>query len=215
MRTKFLIASAACAVLSSVAAFAQVYSVNAVGFINVTIPASGFGLIANQLNASPNNAVTNIFPSVPDGTTVYTFSATTASYSVNVKDFGVWTRPGDTLSPGQGAFVRNPTATPLVVTFVGEVPQGTLTTPLSAGLQIVSSQVPQAGQLDGAAGLGFPVVDGDTVYRWNPATQNYIVSAYDFGAWVGAAPAPGVGDAFFVNKAPNPTAWTRTFSVNQ
>jgi hypothetical protein len=99
------------------------------------------------------------------------------------------------------------------VTFVGEVPQGTaLTTPLLNGLNLVGSQVPQAGKL--GADLGFPGVDGDILYQWNPATGGYKdANIYDFGAWSLGDPDIAVGEGFWVSKngAGN---WTRNFSVN-
>jgi hypothetical protein len=61
-----------------------VYSVNAVGFVKVTVPA-GFSMIANPLKA-PTNTVGALFADAPDGTTVYKYDGT--NYSVNGKDFG-------------------------------------------------------------------------------------------------------------------------------
>jgi hypothetical protein len=212
-------------VLASVAASAQVYSVNAVGFVNVTVPPAqnaqtpGLALVANQLNAAPNNAVSNLLAGVPEETVVYKYTPGTG-FSVNAYQFGAWANPGQTLNPGEGAFISNPGTTELRITFVGEVPQGSLSTPLVAGLQIVSSQVPQAGRIDTAAGLSFPVADDDIVFKWDKALTAYEPSyAYVFGAWEGTPPrVPNlvVGEAFFVNKSPTGLApWTRTFSVNQ
>jgi hypothetical protein len=208
-------------VLASVAASAQVYSVNAVGFINVTVPAAanastpGLALVANQLNASPNNAVSNILAGVPDGTIVYKYRPLTG-FSVNSFEFGGWLDPAQRLDPGDGAFISNPGTTELRITFVGEVPQGNLATPLVQGLQLVSSQVPQAGRVDTAQGLSFPVVDTDLFYKWDRATKAYEAPySYDFGTWENNRILNvAVGEAFFVNKAAA-GSWARTFSVNQ
>jgi hypothetical protein len=156
--------------------------------------------------------VAKLFAGVPEGTTLYMFDPSTSAYLVNSFEVGEWTLPNMTLSPGQGAFIKNPGTTPFKVTFVGEVPQGTLTTPLVPGFQIVSSQVPQSGALDTV--LGFPVAETDVVYLFDCATQNYVIKGYELGEWAGGAPVPKVGEAFFVKKAANPTPWTRTFSVN-
>jgi len=117
-----------------------------------------------------------------------------------------------TLKPGGGVFAKNTSANDVTVTFVGEVPQGTLTTALVPGLQIVSSQVPQAGTV---ADLGYTGAQDDKVYQWNLAGQKYDFSQYDttFG-WDPALKSLYVGDAFFLSKTAA-GSWTRTFSVNQ
>jgi hypothetical protein len=109
-------------------------------------------------------------------------------------------------------FVKNPTATPVTITFVGEVPQGSLTTPLVAGLQIVSSQVPQAGT---AKDLGLVGAAGDQIFQWNTATQKYAASTFDDleNNWIPALTPLDVGDAFFLKKVAA-GSWARTFNVN-
>jgi hypothetical protein len=178
--------------------------VNVVGYINVPVP-PGFSMIANQLD-SGDNTVGSLLPAPPDGTTIYKFVG--GSYIANTYEFGEWGLPGMTMDPGEGAFIFNPDAAAFNALFVGEVKQGTLTTPLVAGFQIVASQVPQSGALD--TDLGFPVVDGDTVYQFDNTAGSYSVATYEFGEWT--APVPAVGEAFFVNKA-NAVVWTRDFTV--
>lgn len=210
MRTKTLLLTAALGVAGIATSMAQVYSVNAVGYVNVAVP-TGFSLIANPLDAGAgNNTIVKLFANVADGTTIYKFNNATGQYSVNVNDGGEWGNPSDTLEPGDGAFIKNPGAA-TTVTFVGEVKQGHLTTAIPAGFSIKSSQVPQSGQLDTA--LGFPAADGDVVYRFNNASSQYIVSVNDGGEWSNI-PTPNVGEAFFVKKVAA-TSWVRDFSVNQ
>jgi hypothetical protein len=208
MRTKTLLLTAALAVAGTLSSVAQVYSVNAVGYVNVTIP-PGFSMIANPLNAS-TNTISALFGAAPDGTILYKFNPATGQYSINGKEFDEWASPNDTLLPGDGAFIFNGGTQPFTVTFVGEVMQGSLTNAVPNGFSIKSSQVPQSGQLDTV--LGFPAVDGDIVYRWNNATGQYTISGFEFGEWT-TAPVPAVGESFFVfkNGAAN---WTRQFSVN-
>jgi hypothetical protein len=112
--------------------------------------------------------------------------------------------------PGEGVFVRNPTAADVTVTFVGDVPQGTLNNPLPQGLSIRSSMVPQAGT---AAELGLVGQTDDQFYQFDPSTQRYRTSTNDAGDWLPALNPLKVGEAFFIRKAVAGT-WTRTFNVN-
>jgi len=162
--------------------------------------------------------VAALFTAVPEDTTIYKFNPTTG-YSGNAFQFGEWSNPNATLLPGEGVFILNPTATAFTVTFVGEVPQGTLTNALPVGFSIRSSIVPQSGLL--ATDLGFPLKDAGnndidvTIYRFNVPGKpaGYTGYAYEFGAW-SSEPSPAVGEGFFVST-PVAVNWVRTFDVNQ
>ena len=206
MRTKLLLSTAVLGVAGIIAASAQVFSVNVVGYINVDVP-PGFSMIANQLD-NGDNTVAALLPTVPDGTTIYKFIPATGSYDVSSFEFGEWSQAGMTLNPGEGAFILNP-GEAFQALFVGEVKQGALSTDLVAGFQIVASQVPQSAELDTV--LGFPVAEGDQVFQFNNATSDYTVGSYEFGEW-SLVPVPRVGEAFFVNKVAAGT-WTRDFTV--
>ncbi|MBI3417133.1 MAG: hypothetical protein HY043_17720 [Verrucomicrobia bacterium] len=209
MRTKTLLVTAALSAVGLSTTMAQqVFSVNAVGFVNVPLP-KGLSLIANPLNAA-SNAVKDLLAGVVDGTTVYKYDGT--AFAINTLDLGDWSDAAQTLVPGEGAFVRNPGAA-TTITFVGEVMQGALTNPIDGPgkLSIKSSQVPQAGKL--ATDLGFPATDGDTVYQYSNAAGSYAIHTLDLGDWSGGEPVIAVGEAFFVRKA-DKSSWNRTFSVN-
>jgi hypothetical protein len=186
---------------------AQVYSVNAVGYVNMSAKA-GFNLWTNPLDAGADNTVSKLLAGVPDGTVVYTYAPGTG-YSVNTLDLGEWTNPNATLVPGQGFFLRVGAAA--TVTFVGEVKQGNLSTPLAQGFNLVGSQVPQAGRIQ--ADLGLTPVDGDLVYKFSADTQGYTIYTYDLGAWDPSDPSLAVGEAVWVRKGAA-GSWNRTFSVN-
>lgn len=207
MRTKTLLATAAVAAAGAVTSMAQVFSVNAVGYINIDVPV-GFSMIANQL-VNSNNTVVGLFPNASDGTTVYKFTG--AGYDLSTYDagFGEWSNPALSLAPGEGAFIR--TLTPFKATFVGEVKTGDLSNPLPAGFSIRSSEVPQAGKL--VADLKYTPADGDTIYQF--ANGSYTPSTWDagFAEWSSGEPTIKVGEAFFVKKNAA-GAWTRTFNVN-
>jgi len=109
----------------------------------------------------------------------------------------------------EGVFVLAPS--PFTVTFVGEVPQGSLKNPIPAGFSIKSSQVPQAGT---AADLGFVGNPNDTLYQFNTNTQTYDVSTFDeFDlVWYPNDPVMNVGEAFFSKKTAS-ADWVRNFTV--
>lgn len=155
MRTKTLLLTAALSAAGVATSMAQVFSVNAVGYVTKTIPASGFALIANPLIAA-NNSIGALFSPAAAGTQVFKFDSATGQFVTATFDdldgaFLPKAAADLTVVPGEGVFVRNPTAAAITVTFVGEVPQGDLKNPLPKGLSIRSSQVPQAGT---AAELG-------------------------------------------------------------
>jgi hypothetical protein len=209
MRTKtlLLLTAALGAVGLSTSMAQQVFSVNAVGFVNVDVP-KGLSMIANPLKAA-TNTIAALFATAPDGTTIYKYDG--ASFSINTFDLGEWGRPDDTLIPGEGAFIRNTSTAAFQVTFVGEVSQGALTHPIPQGLSIQSSEVPQSAKV--ATDLAFPATDGDTIYQYDNAAGAYVIHTLDLGEWSSGEPVPKVGESFFVRKVDN-KPWTRTFSVN-
>jgi hypothetical protein len=94
-------------------------------------------------------------------------------------------------------------------------PHGRLTSistvTIPKGLSIKSSQVPISGTLDS---MNFPLGNGDQVYLFNNATQNYKTYTYDTDlGWDPSAPVVDVGQGFFVRKGAAAT-WTRSFHVN-
>jgi hypothetical protein len=216
MRTKTLLLTAALSAAGIATSMAQaVYSVNAVGYVNTTL-VPGFNLISNPLNnTEPNgNQVQVLFASLPNNSAVYLWTGNGFTIASKDPDFG-WD-PADvasrTLMPGQGAFVNIPAgAGNQTVTFVGEVPQGTLSTPLPVGFSIVSSQVPQEGT---AQELNYVPATGDALYFWTGNGYNAIGWDADFGEYTSPLPTLDVGEAFFVSRA-TAGSWNRTFSVNE
>jgi len=208
---------AAAAAAGIVSSNAQVYSVNAVGYVNKTIPKGGFALVSNPLKAATNTIAALFGGQVPNSTQIFVYDTTAKTFKFTAydTDFGWDPQAVADLQvlPGGGVFVKNNSTADAVVTFVGEVPQGTLTTSLIAGLQIVSSQVPQAGTVEA---LGYVADGGDQIYQWNLAGQKYDFFQYDadFKSWDPTLKTLDVGDAFFLSKTKAGT-WTRTFSVNQ
>jgi len=194
--------------------FAQVYSVNAVGYVNLTLK-PGFNLIANPLDLKTDNVVSKVLAGVPDGTVVYRFVA--GAYVINTYDLsgvGGWDPdPNMAMAPGEAMFVRIPGAADVTVTFVGEVMQGALSSPVPQGFSLKASQVPQAGKV--ATLLGYPAGDGDVVYKF--VAGAYQIFTYDLsgtGGWDPSEPDIAVGEGFWSRRVAAAGAWTRNFSVN-
>jgi hypothetical protein len=219
MRTKALLLTAAIGAAGIATSMAQVYSVNAVGYVNVTIPKKAavpvtYAIVSNPLNGT-NNLLSTILPNPPDGTSVYLFRA--GAYEVPSFLTGVgWI--GDTaVDPGEGFFVALDNATapdPTVLTFVGEVPTGNLTNSLPANFSIRSSIVPQSGLVTST--LLLTPNDGDNLYKFDPVTQAYVIFSYLAGVgWLDTEPTIGVAEGFFYqNTTAQSIQWGRTFTVN-
>jgi hypothetical protein len=208
MRTKTLLLSAAVFAAGIALSTAQsVYSINSVGYVNLNLT-NGFTMIANPLN-STNNHISVVIPTVPDFTILYKFNPTNQQYFDSATYIGGWD-VDYSLAPGEGAFIQVPS--PTTITFVGEVPQGSLTTPLYANYQIAASQVPQQGGL--TATLGYTPDEFDVVFKFDPATQQFENSYNYFGgAWDPTDPILKVGESCFIQRSASGN-WTRTFSVN-
>jgi hypothetical protein len=202
---------------------AQVYSVNSVGYINLTL-APGFTLAANQLNATGNNRLDTVLPAAPLETQVLKFANN--NYTSDISDGSAWLdnatgNPSTTtINPGDGFFYFNPGGSPVTATLVGEVPQGDVGFTMGPGFSLVSSKVPQDISL--TAANGFPQVLEAQYLTFNSATQNYNTALINDGTqWLNndtgdpADARPTVGQGFFIfNPGGTPMVWTRSFSVN-
>jgi hypothetical protein len=223
MRTKTLLLAAAAAVagIASLQAQSNVYSVNVVGYVNVTIP-SGYSLIANPLNSS-DNTVSNLFNATTAsgaalGSTVYTWNGAGFIGNNNDEFGGGWASPAQALPPGAGFFIKNPNAA-YTNTFVGEVLTGNLTNTPVAGYSLIASKVPQAGFV---ADLGLSAGLGDTIYMWNGAGFIGINNDEFGGGWSPTPPFTvdnvkgpqiGVAQSFFYKNIAGTATWERNFTI--
>jgi len=226
MRTKTAILTAALVAAGALSSMAQsnVYSLNVVGYVNLTT-VNGFQMVANQLDfdgTGTNNTLATVFgTSLPSLSKVYAYNASTAAFAIATYNAGSGTWIGNTtaanaaLQPGGGLFLQIPaTATAPTVTMVGTVLQGTLSTPYVAGFNVISSQVPIAAGA-GALGLTNSASTLDSVYQFLPATQGYgSKHTYNAGTgtWIGGEPQIGVGESFWYNDKVA-GSWTVTFNV--
>jgi hypothetical protein len=224
MRTKTLICAAAVLAAGLASSVAQtVYSQNVVGYVNVVFPANSFSLIANPLDASNSggNTISNLFKaSNPLGDTVFIWNGSFFAPNPLDEFDGTWANPNQVLAPGTGFFLQNG-ATAVTNTFVGDVPQGTLTVPLIPGYNLVASKVPQSGFVQD---LGLSATPGDTIYLWNgsffaPCPLDEFDNTWSPVAGFTVDPTKGplmnVAQSFFYQKGVSSTAtFTRIFTVN-
>jgi hypothetical protein len=231
MRTKTLLLAAAVAAAGIAAAQAQsnVYSVNVVGYYNIVIPTGTAQqrlklvtiALKNPLIANPtlNSMVTNC----PTGTQAHLWNQATGGWS-GATDFDTafgWADNGDVTIPyGAGFFLKNVGATPITVTFVGEVPQGNLVNTWATTVHPTGSQVPQSGLLK--TDLGFNPVNNQVVQQWNVPnpgwnTQNTWIDDPLFppAAFENGEPTLQVGEALVIRDTgvTSNKQWNRTFSV--
>jgi len=224
MRTKTLLLTAALGVASVATSMAQaVYSVNVVGYVTQTLP-NGFSLIANQLNATPNNSLNAVIPAAPVESQILKFANN--NYTIDIFDGSAWLdnntgNPSTTsVNPGEAFFFYNPGAT-LPLTMVGEVRTGNnLQVPLINGFSLVSVITPQ--ELSLSAANSFPQVVEMQYLTFNPATQNYnTILINDGSQWLNndtgepADARPTVGQGFFIYNPLANLVWTRNFNPNQ
>jgi hypothetical protein len=200
MRTKTLALSALLGMLGSVSVMASqnVYSINAVGYINLTLPI-GYSIIADQLIATPTNAIWNVLnndtqgtgnPGPFEGCLVLKYNHATGGYSSDIADAtdeGIgyandtngWAGGGImTMNPGEAVWFNNETGAPLTITFVGSVPSGTNTVNLGIGYNMISSPVPFSGDLCLNAQLT-NYSDGDLLLTYNAVSKGYATFIVD------------------------------------
>jgi hypothetical protein len=237
MRTKTLLLTAALSAAGLATSMAQVYSVNAVGYVNITVNPNSYRIISNPLNGTNNN-VNTILPLPNDGTydgaSIYRFDPATQQYQDTLQFLSGlgWlsaSDPNPTINPGEGFFLQNVAGIALNLTMVGEVPSGTINNPLPPANQysIRSSAVPRGGRVGfvGQANtLQFLAEDGDVIYVFNHATQQYDDTWQYLGGlgWLSAVdpntdgPQVDPGNGFFIQKGPTASInnWQQTFTVN-
>lgn len=240
MRTKTLLLTAALSAAGFASALAQapsIFSVNAVGYVNVALPA-GHTILANPLDGTNNHLNTILpLPDTADNTTILRFNPANQMYfSLQfIAGFGWFSSGPDSdyiINPGEGFWIVPSGPTPLNVTFVGQVRQ-TGQGPMSVDItglgnyQLAGSIVPQAlsigqvGHTNDVRTLEFPAGDNDTLLLFGPGVGPYTSWQYIDGyGWFNQddpntnGPVIPVGSGFWTIKAGATASWTRNFSVN-
>jgi hypothetical protein len=233
MRTKVLVCAAVMAA-SLASSMAQVYSLNVVGYVNVTLPHSQFTAVCNPLDASLGGTVaggndnTNLFnintmTGLAGNSSMATFNPALADYNPSVSYSGIAKKWASVIpmAPGKGILFYNNGAADAVVTFVGQVEQGTYTVASLAnnGFSLVGSPVPIGGDItNSTTAVGLVPGNGDTVSTFNGAVADYNASSKWSGIshkWAASASstiAPGQAFLYYNNQATVNT-WTSNFTV--
>ena len=203
MKLRFFPLSLSLAFLAAPGASAQAPT----GYASVAMQ-SGFHFVTNPFYGV-SNKVARFIPLAAEGMELYKFSD--GKFSTNTFTSGAWTNPDETLGPGEGAVIFNPTTKRITATFTGELPQGSLRNTIPAGLSLKSSLVPQSGRI--STDLGLNLSPFDNVYQWR--TNRYEVFTFlPDGTWIPSEPMVSVAQALFI-RANLEVAWVRTFKINQ
>jgi hypothetical protein len=241
MRTKTLLLSALLGALGSVAVHAQtnVYSLNAVGYINITAE-PGFNMISCPLIASPNNNVGTLLNNATGtytGDSVFFYNNATGTLgSDEAEAIGPrgttnadgWANGGtNVLAPGVACWFQNVASSNITLTFVGTVPSGALTNTLAVGYNMVGSVLPTSGDVCSNSLMTLTNYNiGDEVFVFtNPSTFTIYQSGtgrnYGFGYngnWTagGDPTVPNVGQGFwYQNNGTTAVNWVENYSVSQ
>ena len=181
-----------------------------IGYINVDIT-NGYNFVADQLDPGTNDLNT-LIPSAPFGCKAYVWDVTNQAYLPAATYVRSW-RPDYTVPFGKGFVVW--TDTHFTNTFVGGVVEGKITNSIAGAneFSFLTPLVPMAGGLSTAH--QFPAADGDAVYLFNTATQDFGDASIWFNefGWYPAEPNLSVGQPFFV-QSPGPARnWVIDFTV--
>jgi hypothetical protein len=230
MRTKTLLCAAALAagVVSSMAQ-SNVYSLNVVGYVNVSTRGGGnFSMIANPLNntASNGNDITNLFAVAQDGDSIFTWNPAAQDLGGTIYSFSSFLNAWDghrLLRAGEAIFYLNAGAN-RTNTFVGEVLQGSYTNPIpsptvlgSGNFNAYGSSAPLGGSFTNAI-VGIVPSDGDSIFTWDQTAQDLSGTIASFSSFLNAwdnpsiQVPPGIG-FFYLRAGGNQNAWVRNFTV--
>jgi len=217
MRTKTLALTAMLSMLGGASVMAQnVYSINAVGYVQVTVPAGQIEILTDPLTNSVNNTVGTILnnssgaltgstvwfflPGEPSNIAGYPYSSDTALAYAAGGGKGKTTNPNgwgnagtNIANPGTAFWFAAPASSAMTLTFVGSVPTGTLVTDLAPGFNLTASTVPLYGDLMTTASMGLNTVygSGDSAEMFDPTVNNYPSPPSGIGGVYDTYPSTG------------------------
>ncbi len=207
-------------------AVGQVYSLCIVGYVNAPI-AAGYTFLASPLDQPGSNTLSHViygWPEVPLGTAIHLWDITNQTWSppaVYMGEASGWA-PDYEVPPGK-AFVVSSTIA-WTNTFIGQLFGGTNWDYVAESnkFSLVARPFPVATNLASFAWPDpffvstFPWVDGENVYRFDPATQRYADAhtCFDAYGWydpAGTADTNGpiirIAESFFVQNRGQATNW--------
>ena len=190
-----------------------VASENVVGYANLQLR-WGMSFIANPL-LQTNVSLRSLFPTAPDGAQVMKRVGgdyVTCVYSASSAGSAGWVGPQMELPLGVGFFFINPSRDTFVQTFVGEVPIGSVTNNLPAGVSLEGAMLPLAGSINSVHNI--PGQPGDNIFVFvneGDARGRYLRSAYSAGEGWAPDLSLAVGQGFWMQKQ-QAQDWIRFFS---
>jgi hypothetical protein len=236
MRTKTLIIAAAALAAGVLACSATTYSLNIVGYANVTFPGGfAYSMVVAPFQTGTNTPEAlipnmhvgdNVFIWTPGvGYTVYNYAGiggAGAGLNWYDPDFNGLASP--VIQPGQAFFYQNGGAT-ITNTFVGTVQLTNNTSiPGSFAYSLIGSTPPIGGSID-STNFNMPFHVGDNLFIWTPGV-GYTVYNYagidgggvgmnwydpDFNGLVG--PTISVGQGFLYQNGAATVIWTNNITV--
>ena len=192
MRTKALLGLAALAVGLSTSVAQNVYSLNVVGYVNVTLTANQLSLLSLPVAPVDGNFnITNtiVLDDTQDGAVIYKWAGTGWDPNLYQWFAGAGWSPSTVISNGQAFFLAPAAAGTL--TFVGQVPQGALSYTIPPGLSTLANMVPVSTNFPGST-VGN---DGDTIYLWNSVTHGWSSTLWSYFGGTGWDNGGGAGNS--------------------
>jgi len=216
MKTKTLALAAAALTACVLTASAQsnVYSLNIVGYVNVTI-APGYNMVANPLDDGNGNNSTNLVPAnIQNGAQILTYDAVLGYSTFTKKSTGAW-NASTAIPPGKGYFIRNTNAVVSYTnTYVGNVAgavPGSLTNIIQPGYNLVGSLYPIGSGLTNTGSntlnIGNVLANGSQLLTYDSVLGYSTFTKKSTGAWNGTTTV-NVGQGFFArNTNAAPVTW--------
>jgi hypothetical protein len=191
-----------------------------IGFIQIPMAAESTNIIANQLDASPDDTLNSVFAQtpLPSGTILQKLISAGNSFVSYTNSGGVWLPDGNaTLAPGEAAFLNNSTTNSYTFIFIGLVREGTTEITLPGNENsLVSPVVPLSGGVHTV--LGYTPTPGDSVLTWIAPSNEYssygYINSKGILKWSPSEPIISVGQGFMIQvNSTNAEVWTNNFST--
>ncbi len=197
----------------------NVYSLNVVGYINLTVPA-GYSLVTAQLQGSDTSLAGVLGTNVPSSQiSVVKWNPATQSLDSNPPTFynaadlaGTGLNPGwytltgastSTISLGESFFILN-SGTSTTLTLVGQVSQATNTVTFVPGYTFIGVPVPVASDITTNGTLQLPLNDQLSYQFFSAATSTYgdSYNYYNAADLAGTGLNPGFYDTTSGSSTP-------------